>query len=156
MTTYEYVPGSRVPVSAQVAGETLDDIAEQNGGRLVPRQVWRTAAPDNHPLHRCFEWNDAKCGLLYRDEQARRLIRSVVVCQVGDVDAPEPVRAFVNMQTPDGETPYMRIAAVLSDEELATQLLARALAEARAWQRRYRHLEQLHEVFAAIDRLALV
>jgi hypothetical protein len=51
---------------------------EKKHGYVSPKLLVDEAAPENHPLHDQFEWDDEVAGPLYRENQARVLIRSVV------------------------------------------------------------------------------
>jgi hypothetical protein len=83
------------PVSAQVVGETLKELASAGGGRLTPEAVVNAARPKRAPLHNCFTWDDVKAGELYRQTEAARLIRSVRVIQRASKDAePQPITIF--------------------------------------------------------------
>lgn len=147
----EGVPFSR-KVKAQVAGETLEAIRRKSGGTLQPKVVVLASKPRTAPLHRCFEWNDGKAGAMYREEQARNLIRSVRVFEAtGPKQKPqEPVRAYVHIDS-GGQKAYVTTAQALSDPVLRDQILRRAVAELRGWQERYDGLKELARVYSAID-----
>lgn len=148
---YEYTVGARYGIDPQTAGEALAAIASQRGGHLDPAEVVQAARTPRHALHPVFEWDDARAAELHRVEQARHLIQRIAVRLEPEQ---EPVRAWVNIRT-ETESDYRGIVDVLSDAEMQAQLLRRALAEAQAWQRRYRHLEQLAEIFAALEQTQL-
>ena len=59
--------------------KALDELAKRNKDRLTPRGVVAAARPARSPLHPEFTWDDRKCGELWRDEEARNLIRSYEV-----------------------------------------------------------------------------
>ena len=147
-----FAPGTRLPVPARVAQDALESIATANHGRLLPAAVVEAATPERHPLHRCFTWDDTIAAQMHREEQARRLIRSVVVREVAGEALDEPVRAYINGRTADSSD-YRSVVQVLADDELADKLLSRALDEARSWRRRYRSLERMRDICQAIDRV---
>lgn len=144
-------------VSAQVVGQTIAALANEQG-RLTPSAVLDAARPEDSPIHPCFEWDDSKAAETWRLEQARRLVRAVVI--VPDNDRGVPVRAFVSLLEHDaGETDaeavprpaYVSTRSAMEDPERRRQLLMRALDEAIAWQKRYEHLEEFARVVAAIN-----
>ena len=152
MARFEFAPGTRLPVSAEVAQGALEAIAARSRGKLAPAAVVAAAKPVKHPLHRCFTWDDTIAAQKHREEEARHLIRCVVMREVDGETLGEPVRAYVNIRTEE-DSDYRSMVDVLSDDELGEKLLRHALDEARSWQRRYRSLEQLREVCRALDRV---
>lgn len=135
-------------MDAQQAGETLEDIRKQHGG-ITADLVVKAAEPEHSPIHHGFEWDDAEAAIEYRKEQARDLIASVVVRR--EETKQEPIRAFV-IVTIDGADLYTSTYAAMSDETLRRQVLARAFRELDQWRKRYAELEELAQVFVAIER----
>lgn len=62
-------------------------------GGLTTEAVVAEAEPPESPLHPAFEWNDAQAGHLYRLDQARHLIRALVITP----DDGEPVPVYVHV-----------------------------------------------------------
>jgi hypothetical protein len=147
---YKYNAGSRLPVPAQVAGEELERIAATNDGIILPSTVVEESKPESAPLHDCFEWQDEIAAEKYRLDQARQIIRTVVVTEHEGREI-EPTRAFVNIITAEQQG-YMATGAALSDESLREQVLSRARSEMATWADRYRHLSELASVVAEVDR----
>ena len=153
---YAFRGGSRFPVRAQAAGEALADIAEQSDGELRPRVVVEASRPEDHPLHPVFEWRDERAAQLYRDDQARHLIRSVrVVTPAEDVEqAPGLQIQYVAVSRPqDGDRVYVEASRAMSDADMRQQVLEEAVRLLRGIRARYGHLEELAEVFAVIERV---
>jgi hypothetical protein len=152
---YTWSEGSRFPVQAQVAGEALEDIRERHGDGLKPAVVVEESRPDVAPLHCCFEWQDEKAAELYREDQARRVIRSVRVLHepMPDGEVRAPTIAYVSVRLPESGPVYLTTARVLSDVDLRQQALENALALLRGVEARYAHLEELAEVFAALEKV---
>lgn len=149
---YQWKSGAHFRGDPQKAGEALEGIREKNGGFLTPQSVVVAATAKRSGLHGHFEWDDAKAAVKHRETQARELIRAVVV--VLDEAKPEEItRAFVNVAV-DDDTPYTSIVTAMSDASMRGQVLAQARREFSAWQSRYEHLEELAEVFAAMDKVA--
>lgn len=137
-------------LDAQMVGEELEAIRERHGG-ITAEVVVDEARPEDAPLHPAFEWDDKIAAEEYRKEQARNLIRAVVIRRP-EAEERVPIRAFVTVREEAGNTVYTSTVAALSDEELRRQVLERALRELNAWRRRYDDLAELAEVLAAADR----
>ncbi len=153
---YEWREGSRYPVKAQVVGRTLEQIDRENGG-VTPRVVVEVSRPEDAPLHPIFEWDDATAGELYREDQARRVIRSVRVIETDrqGQDKP-PAIAYVSVRSPDADgSSYQPTARVMSDADLRRQAIADALAGLAGWQRRYEHIHGLRDLVAKVERIRL-
>jgi hypothetical protein len=151
---YQWKPGAHISIPAHVAATELLRI-ESRDGVLTPQAIVEDSRPASAPLHPAFEWDDQLAAEKYRLDQARYLVRSLVVVNVVE-DQRAPVRAFVNVQIgPDDEdgkeSVYRSTPRVLQDDELRRQILQRALAELAAWQRRYEDLEELANLLAAIQ-----
>lgn len=124
---------------------------ERKYGVLEPKIVVDEASDPASPLHRYFEWDDGEAAAKYREEQARGLLRAVVM-----ESAAEPgvnVRAFLMIDTEDGGA-YVNTIRAMNDDQMSAQVLARAKAELRVIKAKYGHLKALHAVIAAIEEVA--
>lgn len=140
--------------AAQVVGERLAYL--QGRGPLTAEAVLQDAENERSPLHAAFQWDDTEAAQQWRLEQARSLIRSVVVIRHELPDNPA-VRAFVNIgPVSDAENDadggdYIDLDSAMRHPELREQVVGRALAEANSWSERYRHLSELGQIHAAIQ-----
>lgn len=142
--TYQWkVPGI-MPVDAQTAGNELQRIYERDGV-IEPETVVLENKPPSAPLHSCFEWDDEKAAHKYRITQAQNIIRAIVV--VDEAKQPE-TRAFVNVQRE-----YHPVSVVVRNPEKREILLQNALNELRWFERKYNTLQELSNVFAAIEEV---
>lgn len=151
---YEFKSGFQVHgTDAQTVGEELAALSASQGG-LTPARLVDRSRDLRAPLHGCFEWDDIKGAALYREEQARYLMRSVVVARIdGDdheraVTARGPVRAFVRVPDTNG---YEPIQVVIHDRDKREGLLRQAKADMAVFVRKYRALSELDGVMAAIE-----
>lgn len=146
---YQWKEGAKRRGSAQVIGERLEQIRTAAGGMLTPRQVVADAAPEGSPLHPHFEWNDTKAALEYRLEQARSLIRQVVVVHE---EMPKPVRMYVCVQA-DGETErgYAPLELALKNPATRHYVLRQAKRDLESWRTKYADYRELSDAFGAID-----
>jgi hypothetical protein len=140
----------RIGGSGDAVGKHLR-VLEKRYGALTPELIVEEARPADSPLHRYFEWDDTAAAEAYRREQARGLLRAVVM------ESPaEPgvhIRAFVNIQGQEGGA-YVNTIRAMSDEQMAEQILVRALAELRSFKAKYQHLDKLRPVLMAIDKVS--
>lgn len=150
---YRFREGFRKSVRAEVAGAELEAIAAEHEGLVEPKAVVNRARPSRAPLHGCFEWDDTRAGEMFRETQARELIRSLVVVQEDAGGGAEEVRlAFVHVELADESKGYVTTAQMLSDEDLRSQVLHDALELLNGVKKRFEQLSELREVFAAVAR----
>lgn len=127
----------------------LEEIRVQGGGILKAEQVVSAAADLHSPLHNYFEWDDTEAAAQWRLQQARTLIRNVVVIIPNH---PKPVTAYVSMRddrTQEGGG-YRTLLDVMSNKDMREKFVAEALDDLNHWQTRYSHLKELEPVFEAI------
>lgn len=140
---YQFKTGSHHKVSVETAVEELSKLPE-----ITAKNVVNAARAEDAPLHKEFEWDDAIAGELYREDQARALIRHIVI--VPD-EAPmlEPVRAYHHLTVESNA--YTPTEVILKSVTMTDQLLEQAKSELRAFKRKYSGIEALTKVFMAID-----
>ena len=130
--TFTFREGARVKggVDAQTVGEELERIAAETGG-VTPQAVVESAKPADAPLHPCFTWDDEKAADLYRQGEARTLVRSVEII-VTPTEAPVP--AFVSVERVDeaGARKSFSHYVPVSDAVEAVDLFDGAVASAQA------------------------
>lgn len=150
---YKFKLGSRFAVPPQVVGEALERLAGQSHGSVTPAMVVDEARADDSPLHPAFEWHEDVAAELYREEQARHLMRAIIYEeQVADDGPPRPIQAYVHVRTEDGPG-YMASRVAMATPDLREQVLNDALKMFEGLRRRYEHIRELSGVFDAIDRL---
>ncbi|MBR3223727.1 MAG: hypothetical protein IKF78_00205 [Atopobiaceae bacterium] len=146
---YKWRSGARAPVSAQVAGEVCEQMSAN--GELTPKALVDASRPEDAPLHKAFEWDDAKAAEAYRETQAAYIIRSI---EVEREDMPEPVRAFYTAPSMSAQPyQYYSVDAILRDSNGRDALLDAARRELEAFTRKYRQLTELADVIAAAEKL---
>lgn len=143
---YKWGEGTRFSLDAQVVGNHLERIRQRHQDELTPELVVKDARRENSPLHSVFEWNDDAAAHQWRLEQARNLLRKIVFVPDELPDA-EPQRYYVHLD--NGRSYYTSVIAAMSDEEKKQRVLRTALKELESFERRYRGLEELAEVFAS-------
>lgn len=129
----------------------LEIIRSQNAdGVLVPAEVVEYAKDENTALHDRFEWDDTAAAIAYRIEQARHLIRVVVL------QAHENVRQYVSL-TVDRKDPagggYRRIDDVLLRKDWRELMLDEARREFEFFEMKYQALVELAPLFKVAKRV---
>lgn len=134
---------------AQVIGEELERISLN--GVLTPTSVLNAALNPTSPLHKHFEWDDAKAAYQFRLNRARDIIRSIVVTVDG-----EGVRAYHNVFIEETESrEYVSLERALESAPLWSQVITKALEEAQGWATRYKVYKQLAPIVEAIGATKL-
>lgn len=148
---YQFKDSMRLKGDPQVIGDTLEQIRKDHGGGLTTQHVVVAAKPKKSVLHGYFEWDDKVAARKHRLEQARYIIRAIVIVADGAEDF-EPVRAFVNV-TVDDDNQFNHIVSVMKDKSQRAQVVKRAKAELGVWRNRYNHLKAFAELFGVIDEV---
>lgn len=130
-------------------GTDAQRIYEEIGDTTISaEEIVEKAKDENTELHSYFEWDNEKAGALYRLEQARHLIANLVF--VTETEDEAPVRVFHISTEPKK---YKPTKLILQQPDEYAALLKRAKDELYAFQRKYKSLSELEEVFSAIDAL---
>ena len=151
---YSYRAGYRPKVSAQVVGETLEEIAKT--GAVTSQSFLDASRPEDAPTHALFEWDDSIAAERYRLQQATITINSVEVQIVDESKGTAtPQSAFVNViqKGPARSGAFVPIDVALSDEAMRNTLLSNALNELKAFRRKYAQLSELAGIFDQITRI---
>ena len=82
---YSYRNGFNFKVSAQVVGDTLEEIAKT--GEITSAKFLDVSRPEDAPTHNLFEWDDSTAAERYRLQQATIAINSIEVQIVDEADA---------------------------------------------------------------------
>jgi hypothetical protein len=151
---YRWKNQSLGQVPAQIVGEEIQRITVQNGGCIKPHNIVAHAQAVTSPIHRCFEWNNKLAAEKYRIEQAKYMLRSIVVVQQVPDDEPLLVRAFVSIKKND-EPVYTSIHRAVNDPEQWEFVLASAYEELKAWRQKYKDLQQFANIFDLIDLIKI-
>jgi hypothetical protein len=141
---------------AEAIGEELEKL----GPSLTPELVVEVAREPDSALHPHFEWDNKAAADLYREDQARYILRHVNVVISTPDGGEHEVRAFHHVQITIGgnenQDVYAPLDIVLASAELRTQVLERAKRELESWRRRYREYSDVFAtVFSAIDEVRI-
>lgn len=158
---YAWKPGSRISVKAEVAGAELQRI-ETVRGELTAALVVEESAHEGAPLHSAFEWRDEVAGPRYREVQAGKILRSIVVRVQSPSTNAEPVmvRAFLPVfptdsdRDADEQRTYCNVARVWANGHLRRQVLEQAITELQAMKRRYAVYQELQPVWRTVEQIS--
>jgi len=148
--------GARVFTSneqAELVGHELLSLEEKMGAlspELVVRHAYQNPGSD---LHSHFEWNDTTAARQWRIEQAKMLLRSIVIVREEDPRGTE-IRLFVSIDR-IGEEPrkYVNLNRAMADDEMRAMVLGRVGHELQAIRRKHIDLHELAGVWESIDQL---
>ena len=147
---YEYQgPGSSSAIPVGVAVSELNRLIERDGS-VTAGVLVDESRPDHAPLHAHFEWRNDVAAELHRQQQARQLIRAVVLVAEPERHEVLPtVRAYVSIHNPDGDKPqsryYKPTLSVLQTPGEAEELKRRFRSEVLNLRQRYMALLELDE-----------
>ena len=137
--------------------EALKEIARRDGGLLRPASVVDAARDEKSPLHGAFEWDDTEAAQKYRLLQAQSLIRSFKV-EIERNGQTLSVPVFVGVSTDrtgdKADNPYRMLEQVVEKPDLMAVAVRDAIDQLEALRKRYAHLQELADVWAAIDKHA--
>lgn len=149
---YSYREGFHIDkrFDAQVVGEMCEELSNTVG--LTPKTLLDANRDEDTPLHDYFEWRDDVAAEKYREEQARYVIRSIIV--IPDDIKPE-VKAYCPVIV-DGRPEFKHVETVIKSVDLTQQMLENAKKELFAFQIKYnalRNYVELSDVFTSIEKL---
>lgn len=150
------VAGSLSEKQTKLVAAELRQI-EQKYSIITPKLVVAMAQDESSAMHNFFEWEDSVAAERYREWQARSLIMRVYVVRA---DAPnsEPVRAFVNIKSEEGDElaedqGYVWGASLDSRPNYQAQVLTYAAAQLKLWRKKFGGFKEFFGVVREIDSL---
>lgn len=120
------------------------------GDSFSPEAIVEAAKDEDSELHKCFEWDDTKAAQEYRKHQARVIVASLVIRTETTDNEPVAVRVISSTGVRNEYKPTVKLIEVEQDY---ADLLARAKRELQAIRIKYKVVEELREIFEAIDEL---
>ena len=134
---------------AEVAGPICMKLKKSKEG-LTPESLLNVSRAANAPLHNEFEWDDSIAAEGYRKEQARNIIRHLIIVRT-DVKEPIKDRAFVYVG--EKKTGYVPLDEALSNDKWRENLMASALRDMKFFVAKYRRLEELSNIIDEMNRI---
>ncbi len=143
-------------VKPEVAYREIEKIRKKGKGKITAETlVDAVQSNQRHPLRTLFNWDDTQAAAEYRKEQARKLLRSIVITVA---EAPkQPMRAYNVTVLPQSQTEekpvkvYASTTDLLADEDGRAELLAEALRMLVQCQKRFRCLQELAPIFRELN-----
>ena len=123
---------------------------ETLGDKYSLHDVVENARSETSVMHDMFEWDDSIAGEKYREVQAGKIIRSLVIVEDMKEDV-VPVRYF--MSTGDRTNEYTPIRLIVRQKDEYQGLLERAKADLIAFKIKYNSLNELDELIRLIDEI---
>lgn len=154
MTKHKVVEGDLVTAAYEA-------LLAEHDGQVGPQLLLDAARDPASPFHDFFEWDNDEAGERYRLAQASALLRrwkGTIVRLYGE-DKKVSVSVVRRVESPEGQrtkggASYRRVEDILADDALREDLLQTVLKQLMAYRKRYARLQELAEVWYAIDMLA--
>lgn len=126
------------------------------GDEVTPAQVVQKAMPEDSELHKCFTWDDTEAASQWRLQEARQVMRQLIVITKPDPEEPdekkEPVQFRLLMKNDTAHSSgYKQTLVMVRDEDEYQKLLNMAREELRVFKRKYSMLSELREILDLID-----
>ena len=124
------------------------------GDEVTPEQVVEKGMDPNTELSKCFTKDDSEAAYKWRIEEARHIMRQLIVITVPDKDdeEKEPVQFRVLMKNDNARgSGYKQTIVMVRDEDEYQKLLDQAYEELRRFKRKYSMLSELSEILDLIN-----
>lgn len=143
-------------VTADEAMEELERIRKKHG-LLKAEIVVEESKDERSVLHKCFQWDDSKAAEAWRKEQARQLIKNIVVV-ITETQVSASFRALVNVSSSKSSfRSFVPLADAMDDTISHKDLLFQAKKEMEAFISKFNSLNELskvkHEMLLAIQNI---
>ena len=121
------------------------------GEKYSLSDVVTKARDEKSEMHSIFEWDDSVAGEKYREVQAARMVRNIVIVREDDKKEPEKSNCRYFVSTGERTNTYTTTKAFVKNKDNYMDLLNRAYAELRVFKQKYETLSELEEILALID-----
>lgn len=124
------------------------------GDEVTPEQVVEKGMDPNTELSKCFTKDDSEAAYKWRIEEARHIMRQLIVITKPDKDEEdkEPVQFRVLMKNDNSHSSgYKQTIVMVRDEDEYKKLLDQAYEELRRFKRKYSMLSELSEILDLIN-----
>jgi flagellar basal body rod protein FlgC len=123
-------------IEMEAVREKIQQLADQNQGRVEPETVVNEARSKRSPLHSHFTWDDTEAAQKQRLHEARVLIRSVRIEVVVNETTVRRIGYVRDPRKPTHEQGYVSVAKIKTSKELAREVLVEEFGRAAAALRR--------------------
>lgn len=140
------------PVSADDAVDVINGCQDESG-YISAKAVVDASRSERAILHPCFEWNDGTAAEKWREQQARVMIKNLVVVEVKDDRRCEVSKAFVHVISDSENRGYKQTEIAICDANDREYVLESAKRKLAAFQEKYNQLVELASVMTEISKL---
>lgn len=136
---------------AQQVADEIKSIGEE----VKPVQIVDFARSNpQSELHKCFTWDNDVAAEKYRLYEARHIVANLKIIYINDEK--EEVKTHVRFMQRNETSPnagFKETVKMISDFDEREKLLNVAIFELKQFERKYKDLTELQDVFDAIDAL---
>jgi len=148
----------RIKVDAGAAAKVIEKVAKKHPEGLKPQYLVEEARNPRCPLHEEFTWDDSEAAELYRVQQAKYIIRSLVVTietvRSGKTVRSQKLRSYTSLgkgETDGKDSAYHDTKEILSDAQLRKQVLLKIWRQLLNLKAQYEEYKEFAAVWAAVD-----
>ena len=143
---------------AQIVASELKSIQTENNEEVKPKDIVNYAEThEDSELHKCFTWDDTEAAKRYRIEEAKMIVRNIMVIYSEPTKKEEPRQVQVRWAFKTEPTGgYKRTEYIVKNPDEHEKLLNMAKAELESFRRKYEILSNdvlMREIFEAIDKI---
>ena len=148
---YRYRIKGLIKAPPEITGKVCQDIIDKEGA-VTPERLVDASKPEDAPLHNEFEWDDNVAAQKFREEQARQIIKNVVVVKVSDeTEEPKQIKCWVNsdrafVPTDERIHKYVALDTALNNINWRDNLIDTAKKDMYAFINKYRRLDELSKI----------
>lgn len=147
---YRY-KATRYKIPAQVAGEYLEGLSQEDDG-LTKKKLLERSRPEDALLHDVFEWDDSIAAEKHRLWQAGYFISNIMTVEVrGEQIKPQRAIVSVTDSSHAERAVYKPVHVALADVDSREIVLRNAIREMESFKEKYQNLTELANVIGAID-----
>lgn len=151
--TSRYAWKYSIKADAQKVGTELEALYEDHG-QLTPTLIVEDARNPERETHQLIEWDETEAASKYRIEQARYIMRNIIIVRTEQTVDSEPkiikVRAFENVDVEEGRY-FMPMRIAIQREDTRNYMLQQALRALTSFRQKYGAIQELSAVVSAID-----
>jgi len=134
---YEWKESANFKADVNKVKKELDCL----GNDFSPHEIVEKAKNSKTELFKCFEWNNKKCGEKFRLDQARQLIRSIII--IPEKENIE-IRAYESIIYNEKKC-YVPTEIIIKDEDLYLQLVNGIIKSIKEFERKLKSYEYLNK-----------
>ncbi len=160
ITYVGFKKGYHAKIKADVAYLEVERIRNENNGDINPKMIAIVAKDKTNPLHpQIYDKNKSAAANAYYENNARGLLKSIVIVTEKEEGKVEPTRAYVSVVSEDQQSNKAKVFTstreALTDPVRRDYVLAMALGEFASMRKKYAGLSELACIWVVLDDLAM-